>query len=77
VGVSVGSGVKVNVIVGVWVGGTGVISVAGTLVAVLAIVPPGDDIGEGRAVSPTFETLQDRMLRIIKIKIGRCLFFTS
>ena len=73
--VSVGSGVKVNVIVGE--AGTGVsVSVAGTLVDVLAIVPLGDDIGEGRAVRPTSETLQASMLKIRNARRGRCLFFT-
>ena len=67
--VSVGSGVKVSVNVGV--GGRGVnVSVRGTLVNVLATV------GEAEAGNPTPEAVHARAVRIKRARMRRCMFFT-
>lgn len=69
VGVSVGRGVKVGVIVAV--GGTGVdVSRAGILVVVLATVAVDGAVGAG------LDTLQESMLRISRVRMGKFLCFT-
>jgi hypothetical protein len=71
--VSVGRGVKVKVGEGVNVSVDGMavnVAVDETLVDVLS------GAGEGEAVCPPPETVQDRMMRVSRMGSSRCLYFT-